>query len=34
MTSGASLRAAALPLSQAGVRQITALVFARAESPG
>lgn len=34
MTSGASLRAAALPLRQAGVRQITALVFARAESTG
>jgi ComF family protein len=34
MTSGASLRAAALPLRQAGVRQITALVFARAESAG
>ncbi len=32
MTSGASLRAAALPLRQAGVRRITALVFARAES--
>jgi ComF family protein len=34
MTSGASLRAAALPLRQAGVGQITALVFARAESTG
>lgn len=34
MTSGASLRAAALPLRQAGVRQITALVFARAQSTG
>ena len=34
MTSGASLRAAALPLRHAGVRQITALVFARAESTG
>ena len=34
MTSGASLQAAALPLRQAGVRQITALVFARAESTG
>ena len=32
MTSGASLRAAALPLRQAGVRRVTALVFARAES--
>lgn len=32
MTSGASLRAAALPLRQAGVRRITALVFARAEA--
>jgi ComF family protein len=31
MTSGASLRAAAQPLRQAGVRHITALVFARAE---
>jgi ComF family protein len=34
MTSGASLRAAALPLRQAGVRRVTALVFARAESTG
>lgn len=32
MTSGASLRAAALPLRQAGVRRVTALVFARAET--
>lgn len=31
MTSGASLRAAAQPLRQAGVQRITALVFARAE---
>jgi ComF family protein len=31
MTSGASLRAAAAPLRQAGVRHLTALVFARAE---
>ena len=31
MTSGASLRAAAAPLRRAGVRHITALVFARAE---
>jgi ComF family protein len=34
MTSGASLRAAAAPLRQAGVRHITALVFARAEEGG
>ena len=33
MTSGASLRAAAQPLRQAGVATITALVFARAEHP-
>ena len=32
MTSGASLRAAALPLRQAGARRVTALVFARAEN--
>jgi ComF family protein len=31
MTSGASLAAAALPLRQAGVRSVGALVFARAE---
>ncbi len=34
MTSGASLRAAAHPLRQAGAGRITALVFARAESTG
>ncbi len=34
MTSGASLQAAAVPLRQAGVQQITALVFARTESTG
>ncbi len=33
MTSGASLRAAAQPLRQAGVGRITALVFARAGHP-